>query len=177
MHLFSLHMVWVYRLLLPPTVPFSVKELKSQRRHAQLRHSLCGWDKKKTPPQFSVGKLDFHQLKLVGLHVVTIKCHQPAASVPIRQSAARSSLLWPRALATLAATPTTPSLSPRLSFSPSLFFLPGCSDPPFLTTLPPLSVTPEALRFHSVSADWRPQCWQSSRPSEDTSNRVPPLCC
>lgn len=49
-------------------------------------------------------KLDFHQLKLVGLHVVTIKCHQPAASVPIRQSAAQSTLLSPWALATLAGT-------------------------------------------------------------------------
>lgn len=72
--------------------------------------------------------------------------------------------------------PHPPHLSLRLSVSPSLF-LPGCSDPPFLTTLPPLSVAPEALRFHSVSADWRPQCWQSSGPSEDSSNHVPPLCC
>lgn len=68
-------------------------------------------------------KLDFQQLKLVGLHVVTIKCHQPAAWVSVRQSAAQSSLSsclghW---LATLAVT--LPPQFPHLSLSLSLFSL------------------------------------------------------
>lgn len=84
---------------------------------------------------------------------MTIKCHQPAARVSVRQSAAQSSLSsclghW---LATLAVTlpPQFPP-SPCLCLSVCLFsaslYKTGCSDPPFLATLPFLSV---ALR-HSA---------------------------
>lgn len=68
------------------------------------------------------------------------------------------------------------SLFVCLSFSLSLFFT-RVQWPTLPHNPPSLLCHPEALSFHSVSADWRPQCWQSSRPSEDTSNPVPPLCC
>lgn len=48
-----------------------------------------------------------------------------------------------------------------------------CRDPPSPT---PLSLSPWGAAASIVSVTG-PQCWQSSRPSEDTSNPVPLRCC
>lgn len=131
-------------------------------------------------------KLDFHHLKLVGLHVVTIKFHQPAAWVSVRQSAAQSSLSsrlghW---LATLAVTlppqfPPSFSLSLFLSVSLSIFsaslYKPGCSDPPLLATFPPLSVSPR-LSASMVSVQTGGVAVDKAAGLQKT-HQLPPLIC
>lgn len=87
-------------------------------------------------------------MKLVGLHFVTIKCHQPAAaSVPAWQRAARSSLLLGPPGAPGPRPPHQPprlsSLSSLLSFTPSLSF--SCNQG---ALTPPLSL-PVSLRSSS----------------------------
>lgn len=59
-------------------------------------------------------KLDFHQLKLVGLHVVTIKCHQPAAWVSV---STEFSLLSPWALAGHTSCHPSPTVVPPTPLS------------------------------------------------------------
>lgn len=151
---------------------------------AKPRHSLCNYSDKnnnKDPLPFGERKLDFHPLKLVGLHVVTIKCHQPAASDSIRHSATRSSLLLPSALAGHTGCHPSPPpcclslcLPPNVFLSISLFFA-RVRWPTLPHNLPNCLCHP-ALGFRSVSAELRAQCWQSSGPSEGRSNPGPPFC-
>lgn len=70
------------------------------------------------------------------------------------------------------------SLSPSkcLSLQLSLFLFARVQWPTLPHNLPNCLCHPKALSFQSVSADFRPQCWQSSGPSEDRSNPGPPFC-
>lgn len=164
-------------IILPPTVLFTVKELKFKGHDDTLNCViLCvalTRNKKNTTVQHM--KTGFSPTKVGGIACCDHKMSSASSLSPYQGVCCTEHSPLALGAGHTSWHPRPPfslSISVCLFFSVSL--LPGCSDPPF-PPAPPLPVT--LRRSASIVSVLRPQCWQSSRPSEDTSNPVPPLCC
>jgi len=157
-----------------PAVVFAVKELKFKRSgwHTKLYHSYVARTKKQNNKKkilLQCMKTGFSPTKVGGIACCDHKMSSASSLSPYQAVCCteHSAPASGSGLTSRHPPPFASLLSRPLSVS--LLQWP--------TLTPPIPSPVTLRRSASIVSVQGPQCWQSSRPSEDISNLVPPLCC